>query len=238
MIHRLERRRLLLLAGLVAPVFARAQEPTTLVPPSKAPDAAPAGPAGPARSPAPPIDKSKSYYVFFDQVIDINSMQRLREQLTKLVEAGVSDITLVMDSAGGLLEPTLITYSFIQALPAKISTHAQGFVQSAATLLFLAGQDRSADRDARFLFHPPFSSSNGVVGAQQMRERLQAFDAIASIMAQIYHDRTKLTDSEIERFARETVIYDAQQAYASGVIQTIADLRIPGGGKAKIVLTE
>ena len=245
--HPGRRSTLLLLAGVIIPALARAQV-SPLVPqvttPAMPPFTSPVPPA-PIRPPLAPIDaidKSKSYYLFFDQTIDVASMHRLRQQLATLVEAGVSEITLVIDSAGGMVDPMLITYSFIQALPAKISTHAQGFVQSAATLLFLAGQERSADRNARFLFHPPQSvvnaAVNSVVGEQQIHERLTAFDAVADVMAQIYRDRTRLGGSEIDRFARETVIYTAEQAQASGVIQTVADLRIPGGGKAKILLLD
>jgi hypothetical protein len=32
------------------------------------------------------------------------------------------------------------------------------------------------------------------------------------------------------------VIYTAEQARAYGVVQTVSDLRIPGEGKAKIIL--
>jgi ATP-dependent protease ClpP protease subunit len=220
------------------PAFVRAQEmpPGLPAPPAVAPSAAP------LRLPPVPvtaIDKTKSYYVFFDQTIDVASMRTLRRQLANLVEAGVSDITLVIDSPGGLVDPMLITYSFIRALPSKINTHAQGFVQSAATLLFLAGQERSADRSARFLFHPSQSPvTAGVMGEQQIRERLTAFDTVGDVMAEIYRDRTNLSGAEIERFARETVIYTAEQALTSGVIQVVSDLRIPGEGKAKILFVD
>jgi ATP-dependent protease ClpP protease subunit len=232
---------LLLLAGAAMPAVARAQDPTTgpqatpPVPPVASPAPPPVNPIRPPPAPITAIDKTKAYYVFFDQPIDVASMRTMRRQLATLVEAGVSDITLVLNSPGGLIEPMLITYSFILALPAKINTHAQGFVQSAATLLFLAGQERSADRNARFLFHPSQSPVSGVMSEQQIHERLTAFDVIADVMAQIYRDRSNLTPAEITRFAHEEVIYTADQALASGVVQKVADLRIPGEGKAKIM---
>ena len=188
--------------------------------------------------PANAIDRTKAYYLFFDQVIDAASMRRLRQQLANLVEAGVSEITLVIDSPGGQVEPTLITYSFIRALPARVNTHAQGFVQSAATVLFLAGQERSADRNARFVFHPSQSFLTGLLGEQQFRERLTEFDAIADTITEIYRDRTRLTASEIDRFAHGVTIYTADQAQSSGVIQAVSDLRIQGDGKSKILLLD
>lgn len=234
---------LLFLAGVAVPAAARAQAPSSIPQvtlPAALPGVLPASQAAPARPPTPvaAIDKTKSYYLFFDQVIDVNSMHKLRQQLANLVEAGVPEITLVMNSAGGQVEPTLTTYSFIRALPAKIKTHGQGFVASAATLLFLAGQERSADCNARFLFHPSQSLVAGVMGEQQIHERLTAFDTVADMMAHVYRDRTSLTASEIDRFTRETVIYTAEQAQSCGVVQTVADLRIPGESKAKILLLD
>jgi ATP-dependent protease ClpP protease subunit len=76
-------------------------------------------------------------------------MRTPRRQLANLVEAAVSEVTLRIDSPGGLLEPTLITDGVIRALPTKINTQAQGIVQSSATLLFVAGQERLTDRNAR-----------------------------------------------------------------------------------------
>jgi ATP-dependent protease ClpP protease subunit len=208
------------------------------------PQAAPALPLPAAplfRAPALPtsaIDRTKSYYVFFDQTIDVASMRTLRRQLANLVEAGVTDITLVINSVGGLLDPALITYSFILALPAKINTHAQLFVASAATLLFLAGQERAADRNARFLFHPSQAPMSGVMGEEQIRERLATFDVVVDMMTQIYRDRTSLSATEIERFTHETVIYTAEQARAAGVVQRVADLRIVGDGKARVLFLD
>jgi membrane-bound ClpP family serine protease len=107
--------------------------PPAVTPPNVTPPAVTPPRPAPVATSAGPIDKSKAHYLFFDQSIDVNSMRALRRELANLAEAGVSEITLVLDSPGGQVEPMLITYSFIQALPAKIKTHAQGFVQSAAS---------------------------------------------------------------------------------------------------------
>ena len=221
-----------------SPSLAPAPSPPATTPalPQLTPSPAPAAPARPPLASAA-VDRTKAYYVFFDGVIDVASGRRLREQLATLVEGGVSNITLVIDSPGGQLDPTILTYSFIRALPAQINTHAAGFVMSAATLLFLAGQERSADRNVHFLFHPAQSLSPvaGAIGEPQLRERLLSFETINEAMAQIYRDRTRFTDADVERFTRETVIYNANQALASGLVQTVEDLRIPGDNKAKIV---
>jgi ATP-dependent Clp protease protease subunit len=210
------------------------------LPPEPKPQAPPTVTTPPPRpvAPASAIDKTKAYYLFFDQTIDVASMRNLRKQLTTLVEADVAEITLVIDSNGGQVDPMLETYSFILALTAKINTHAQGFVQSAATTLFLAGQERSADHTARFMFHPPQRAIAGTLAEQQMRENLMGFTTLGDVMLQIYHDRTRIPDADIRRFNQETVYYSAAQAQSVGVIQTVSDLHIPGADKAKIMFLE
>ena len=233
---------LLLLSGVLLPRQTRAQEPPVPnvqpLPPTQ-----PIAPAVPPPRPVPPqvpgpIDRTKHYYVFFDQNIDVASMRALRRQLSSLVEAGVPEITIVLSSAGGLLTPMLLTYSFIRALPAKVNTHAQGSVMSAASALFLAGEDRSADRNAWFMFHPAQYPFAGQLNEQQLHEGLEQIDAVGASLTQIYLDRTKMTQADIDRFGHEEAIYTADQAQSLGIVQTVADLKIPGDGKAKILFLD
>jgi ATP-dependent protease ClpP protease subunit len=232
--------------SVIAPPGPTPPLPTPALPATPAP--APAAPTPAAPTPGTPtaarpvgpnaIDKTKAYYVFYNQQIDIASMRALSRQLANLVEAGVEDITLAINSPGGLLAAALNTFDFITALPARINTHAQGLVLSSATVLFLAGQQRSADRDSRFLFHPAQVTVTGTLTEQQLRDQLSAFNMVGDQVAQIYRERTHLTDDDVQRFARETVIYTADQAKSFGVVQSVGDLRIPGEGKAKILFLD
>ena len=226
------------LPGLAAPV-AHGQTPVPPVAddPSPVMPPVPPRPAGADTAPAA-IDATKEYFVFFDQTIDVASMRALRKQLATLVEAGVTEITLVISSSGGLLSPMLQTYSFIRALPAKINTHGLNVVASAATVLYLAGETRTADRNAQFVFHPATFPLNGTVNEQQVHDWTSQIEAVHSSIVQIYHDRTTITPADIDRFDHGAVVYSAEQAQAVGVVQTVADLRIPGNGRAKVIFLE
>ncbi len=245
----LRRRRALVLLGsallplpargeVTAPPPAEAPPAPAVAPPAPAPAVAPAPVARPARGNAEAVDRSKSDHLFFEQAIDANSMKALRKELTRIVEAGVTDITIVMSSSGGQLFPALNAYSFIRALPATIDTHALGLVASAAAVLFLAGARRSADRNAHFLFHPSQSTVPGTVNEQQLQEQLAVLEDVEAAVAQIYRERTKLSDADIQRMQRGTVAFDAERAKELDIVQDVADLRIPGEQKAKIIFVE
>lgn len=184
------------------------------------------------------VDATKSYYVFFEQVIDYDTMLGMRRQLATLVEAGVSEITLVITSGGGLVEPALLTDGFIRALPARINTHGERLVASAANLLFLAGQERLADRNARFLFHPARYVMSRTLNDQEIADRVTVTASLAKIETDIYRERTLMTDQDIAKFHQGQVIYDAAEARTSGIVQSVGDLRIPGGQRAKMLFPE
>ena len=229
------------LSGIAAPWLARAQATTPISPPQvivpPAPVVTPPRPAAPA-SPVTAIDKDKIYYVFFDQGIDVNSMRALRRQLAVLVEAGVTQIVLVINSSGGQIFPALITYSFIRSLPARIDTHAQGAVASAATLLFLAGEGRSADHGAIFLFHPSQTLIPGLLNEQQIQDQLMQVDSVKASTDQIYRSRTKLTEEQVRSFNQGEIIYTADPAQQPGVGNSVSVTALPGGQTAKILFLD
>lgn len=235
-------RRAVLLALLPASALAQPAPPSPSPPSPSPPPGLSPPPAPPAvpppRSTPAAIEAGKHYFVFFNQAITTASMRALDRQMIALTEGGVTHITLVLNSPGGSVYETLTAYSLIRALPARIDTHAVGFVASAATTLFLAGQTRSADRNARFLFHPTQTAFNGTATAQETRDRLAMFGTVNGVVSDIIHDRTTVPPEEIERFERQEVFYTAQQALEAGIVQEIADLRIPGDGQARTVFLD
>jgi ATP-dependent Clp protease protease subunit len=253
------RNALILLASTAMPLKAIAQEtapPPAITPPTPpmqpppitvptpahpSMPPAPAATLSPPHNPAPTpaaIDHTKRYFVFFDGAIDVNSMKALRRELTTLIEGGVEDILLSIHSPGGLIDPMLATYSFIRALPARIDTHATSFVMSAATTLFLAGENRSADHTARFLVHPSTVPVVGTLNGPQIQDRLNQYDVVDGVTRQILHDRTTLSDEQINRFNHEETYFTADQALTNGIVQTVKDLHIPGPDKARIVFVD
>lgn len=242
------RRALALLGGVMAPALAGAQEPSPA--PTPTPTPTPTFPPitfAPRPTPTPafslgnslgPIDKEKAYFLFFQQGVDLQTVKTLRGHLVALTEGGAKEINLVISSSGGLVTPALQLYSLIRSLPIKVRTHAQVFVASAATILFLAGAERSTDANARFLFHPAQAPIFGMFNSPQFEDQLRMMNESDEVLEQIYRDRTKLPDTEFKRFRHETVVYGAADAVQFGIAQRIGELAIPGDGKAKLVFVE
>jgi ATP-dependent protease ClpP protease subunit len=249
-ISSLNRRQIILGLGAVAlPAVALADDddaaPTPFIarPIIPAPDLAKSAPASPLASAAPAnakpnaADETKAYFVFFQRSIDVASAKALRDQLVSLIEKGVTEITLVINSAGGVLAPSLQLYSLIRSLPANIKTHGQGFVASAANILMLAGNHRTADNETRFLFHSAQGPIVGTLNTPQFDEQLLILREFEDMLKQIYKERTRIPDSDIDHFKYGTISYNAAKALQYGIIQKIGALEIPRQ-KSKLIFVD
>jgi ATP-dependent Clp protease protease subunit len=89
---------------------------------------------------------------FFAPVMDatINAlMQAVDQKLT----AGQRDFTILVSSPGGSVFHGLSAYNYLKGLPADISTHNFGSVDSIGVILYSAGRRRFCVPQARFLLH-------------------------------------------------------------------------------------
>jgi ATP-dependent protease ClpP protease subunit len=179
------------------------------------------------------IDKTKPYFLYFERSIDVLSARHLRDTLVKLAEADVQDITLVLNSPGGIVAPTLHLYNLIRSLPVTIKTYGQDMVASSATILMLAGEQRTADKKTRFWFHGMSGPLITQINTAQFEEQMQMFREQENFFDQIYRERTKIPAADLAKLKHETVTYDADTAIQHGIISAIEPLKVPV--KAKLV---
>jgi ATP-dependent protease ClpP protease subunit len=230
------RRRLTLMtvAGALSPMTAGAQtKPGTLPGANPAAISAAASAASSLAPSLSQIDKTKPYFLYFQRNIDVPSAKLLRDALVRLADSEVENITLVLNSNGGLVTPTLQLYNLIRSLPVAIKTHGQDLVASSATILMLAGEQRTADKKTQFWLHALSGPLVTTMNTPQFEEQMRLFHDQENIYDQIYRERTKIPDGDLTKFKHETVTYDTNMALRHGIITQIASLKIPP--KAKLV---
>ena len=96
------------------------------------------------------------------------------EQAGNLVEINVH-----VDSYGGQVSEGFAIYNALRAKNAQITTHADGFVASAAIYPFLAGTQRIANNVSAFYFHPVIGGGRGY--AEDLREAADELDKLTEI---------------------------------------------------------
>lgn len=224
------------MAGVLSPMAGKAQTTDQAIPTTAPPIANPLATVAATPATAPvlgAIDKAKPYILYFQRSIDLLSAKHLRDTLVKLVDADVDNITLVVNSPGGLVAPTLQLYSLIQSLPVQIKTYGQSMVASSATILFLAGEQRTADKNTSFWLHAMSGPLITQINSSQFDEQMRLIHDQEASFDRIYKERTKIPPEDLAKIKRETIYYDASSALKYGIVSEVAPLKLPA--KAKLV---
>lgn len=113
-------------------------------------------------------------YIWEDR--DVSAF-RLANQLEQA--GNLAEINVHVDSFGGEVSEGFAIYNALRAKNAQITTHADGFVASAAIYPFLAGTQRIANNVSAFYFHPVIGGGRGY--AEDLREAADELDKLTEI---------------------------------------------------------
>jgi ATP-dependent protease ClpP protease subunit len=198
-------------------------EPAKTAPPT--PQAKENGRSGPARQPP------KVAYISFSAEINPNTTEALIALVAQQVNAGVPELYLMLSTPGGSVMNGLNLYNFLRAIPAGLTTHNSGNVDSIGNAVFLAGQRRYACPHSTFTFHGVGFDvrSQGRFEEKHLREGLQSILADQKRIGSILVERTNLKTGEIGELFKETRTKDADYARRVGIVHDIRDLAIPSG---------
>lgn len=146
-------------------------------------------------------------------------------QLMALDADGKDDVTLYINSPGGVIHGMFAMYDVMHLMEAKVHTVCVGMAASAAAFLLATGTGtRAATPNARVMFHQPLGGARGQavdiqIQAQQivfLRERLN--EILADCTGQPLERIAKDTDRDFWLSAQEAIEYGA-----------IDELRTTGG---------
>ena len=137
-------------------------------------------------------------------------------QLMSLDEDGDKDVTLYINSPGGIVSGMFAIYDVIHLMKCKVNTVCVGMAASAAAFLLATPTGtRAATPNARIMFHQPLGGARGQavdiqIQAQQivfLRERLN--EILAERTGQPLERIQKDTDRDYWMSAQQAVEYGA-----------------------------
>lgn len=135
--------------------------------------------------------------------------------------AGVTapEIQVHIDSYGGDTSAGLAIYNTLAAHPARIITIAEGFAASAASLIFMAGEERLMRPSSLLMIHNAWTSASG--NADQLRDAASDLDKISDVAAGIYRSHCNMTADQLaEMLTAETWLQPAEAltyGFATGI---------------------
>ena len=116
---------------------------------------------------------------------------------------GLREIDLAIASPGGFVETAFQTYADIRARAdagVTVSSRAIGMVASAATIPFMAGDERTSPIGGSFMAHAPYVVAIAAFNRHRVRELDGYLEHVEAAMRQIYEHRGITADQVFNWF--------------------------------------
>jgi len=181
----------------------------------------------------PPAQQIRPVSLVFVGPITNPAAKNLRNACCNTVTAGTKEIQILFSSSGGQVDEGFALYTFLLALPVKLTMHAIGKVDSIGLAVFLAGQQRFCSSDTTFLFHDFAWGAPSAINQtrSQWKDIVRLLDKDTLRIKELLKLRTALTDEDFNRLKLydKTLIQDASFAKEKGIVHEVKEASIPAG---------
>ena len=135
-----------------------------------------------------------------------------------------AELIISISSGGGSVIHGITAYNYLKKLPCKVHTHNMGEVSSAAILPFLAGSVRTADKVAKFMFHPVTIGINEQMSHPRFAELLSMLERDINNYAEIVKREvpTLCEEHDIESVLKhDTLVLTPAEGLACGLLTNV-----------------
>lgn len=163
--------------------------------------------------------------VFLTEEVNAESCGCLIMQLMYLDRAEPDqEITLYINSPGGVVSDGLAVYDVIRLLNAPVRTVCLGTCASMGSILFLAGDKREMTEHGRIMIHDPaFGGNHGIGGKKphEIQAELNDLNRCRESLARIISERTGKSLEEVYQVTANDTYFNAKEAVAFGLATDI-----------------
>lgn len=114
----------------------------------------------------------------------------------ELQELDVDTINVHINSCGGYTSEGLAIYNVLKNHRAKVKTYCDGFACSAASLVFMAGDERIMGTASALMIHNAWAGASG--NGAQLRQQADVLDKISQIAANTYAEKVSISREELD----------------------------------------
>lgn len=170
-------------------------------------------------------EKQADIYIFGD----ITSWPLLESDVSAynvvqdIKDLDVDQIDVHINSYGGEVAEGWAMYNALKQHPAKVVTHGDGFVASAALYPFMAGDERLASTTSAYYFHHVISGGYGY--ADELRKVADDAEKLNEIGRQAFTTNTDLTDEEVKALEDDETWLSPQEAFEMGIATSLVNER-------------
>lgn len=116
--------------------------------------------------------------------------------MNRIADCGAKEIVCHIDSYGGSTSAGIAMYNILKNCGLTVTTIAEGFCCSAASLVFMAGSRRVMRNASLLMIHNAWAGATG--NAQELRKAADDLEKISDTAANIYRGCTALEDAQLK----------------------------------------
>ena len=142
--------------------------------------------------------------------------------LSKQIEGLECDvINVYINSYGGEVAEGLAIYNQLKRHKAKVKTVCDGFACSAASVIFMAGDERVMSTASLLMIHNAWTWASG--NAKELRKQADDLDVITRASINAYMQEVNITEEELKQMLDNETWIAPQEALEKGFITTIVN---------------
>lgn len=135
--------------------------------------------------------------------------------LARLVSgSSAKKITVHINSYGGEVSEALAIYNALKMHPASVRTVCDGFACSAASVVFMAGDERIMNEASLLMIHNAWTYASG--NAEELRKQADDLDIISGTVARTYGACVNITEEKLKELLDAESWIDPDSAVEMG----------------------
>lgn len=137
-------------------------------------------------------------------------------------ELGALDVEVLhvhINSYGGEVAEGLAIYNSLKGHKAKVITYCDGFACSAASTVFMAGNERVMQEASLLMIHNAWSQVTG--NATDMRKTAEELEIISQTAANVYRNVIRISDDDLQKMLENETWITPSEALEMGFATAI-----------------
>lgn len=139
----------------------------------------------------------------------------------ELRDLNADKVNVHINSYGGDVSEGLAIYNVLKNSRAKVTTYCDGFACSAASVIFMAGEERVMNSASLLMIHNAWSWASG--DANDFRKQAEDLDKITQASINAYMSRIWITEEELKEKMDSETWLTAEEALADGFATKIME---------------
>ena len=134
-----------------------------------------------------------------------------------------ADVTLLLDSPGGVVSDGLSIYNALMQYSGKVTVHVDTMAASIASVIACAADNLIMNSNAQFMIHKAWTVAMG--NSTDFRGLIEQLDSLDGMIADVYVERTGAEKAELLEMMEKETYLSAEDAYAMGFANEINQIK-------------